>query len=151
MPSAFLTFMAVGMVAMRILMSWYGFAADPVRRLPAMLWLACAGLGILALAPTGLPRHIVSALLYGAGYSMVHTLMNTYVLEVVHPERRGAAFGATLFSFDMGIGLGTFAIGGFIGWAYGQWGVLGFRLGWGLSALMALAAVPLAYRMLKRR
>ena len=117
MPSAFLTFMAVGMVGMRIIMSLYGFSANPVRRLPAMLWMACAGLGILALAPTGLWRHVVSALLYGAGYSMVHTLMNTYVLETVHPERRGAAFGATLFSFDVGIGLGTFAIGGFIGWA----------------------------------
>jgi MFS family permease len=149
MPSAFLTFMAVGMVGMRVIMSLYGFSANPVRRLPAMLWLACAGLGILALAPTGLWRHVVAALLYGAGYSMVHTLMNTYVLETVHPERRGAAFGATLFSFDVGIGLGTFAIGGFIGWAYGQWGVLGFRLGWGVSALMALMAVPLAYRMLK--
>jgi MFS family permease len=151
MPSAFLTFMAVGMVGMRILMTQLGFGSDPVRQLPAMLWMACAGLGILALAPTGLERHIVSALLYGAGYSIVHTLINTYVLDVVHPERRGAAFGATLFSFDVGIGLGTFTIGGFIGWAETRWGVVGFRMGWGVSALMALAAVPLAYRMLRLR
>lgn len=151
MPSAFLTFMAIGMVGMRILMTRRGFSADPVRQLPRMLWMACAGLGILALAPTNLWRHIVAALLYGAGYSMVHTLLNTYVLEMVHPERRGAAFGATLFSFDVGIGLGTFAIGGFIGWAEGHWGVVGFRLGWGLAALMALGALPLAYRMLKAR
>lgn len=102
-PWAFLTFMAVGMVGMRILMSVFGFDAQPVRQLPRMLWMACAGLLILAFAPTGLPRHVLSALLYGAGYSMVHTLINTYVLETVHPERRGAAFGATLFSFDAGI------------------------------------------------
>lgn len=149
-PSAFLTFMAVGMVTMRIAMSLRGFSADPVKQLPPMLWLAFLGLFLLAAAPGGLSRHIISAIVYGAGYSMVHTLLNAYVLDIVHPERRGAAFGATLFSFDVGIGLGTFAIGGFIGWAESQWGVLGFRYGWGLSALMALAAVPLAYRMLRR-
>ena len=149
-PWAFLTFMAVGMVGMRILMSVFGFDAQPVRQLPRMLWMACAGLLILAFAPTGLPRHVLSALLYGAGYSMVHTLINTYVLETVHPERRGAAFGATLFSFDAGISLGSLAIGGIIGWADGRYGVIGFRLGWTISALMALAAVPLSYRLVRR-
>lgn len=150
MPSAFLTFMAVGMVGMRVVMTRRGFDANPMKQLPAMLWMTFAGLLILAAAPTGLARHIVSALLYGAGYSMVHTLVNTYVLNVVHPERRGAAFGATLFSFDIGIGLGAFTIGGFIGWADGRFGPLGFRLGWGISALMALVAVPLAYRLVNQ-
>jgi MFS family permease len=149
MPSAFLTFMAVGMVGMRLAMSCFGFSTDPVRQLPAMLWMAFAGLALLAAAPTGLARHIVSSVVYGAGYSMVHTLLNAHVLDTVHPERRGAAFGATLFSFDIGIGLGTFAIGGFIGWGTGRWGLLGFRMGWGLSALMALLALPLAYGMLR--
>ena len=91
-----------------------------------------------------------SALLYGAGYSMVHTLINTYVLETVHPERRGAAFGATLFSFDAGISLGSLLIGGVIGWAERRYGAAGFRLGWAISALMALAAVPLSYRLVRR-
>jgi len=149
-PWAFLTCMAVGMIGMRIAMTVTGFDAQPVNQLPRMLWLACAGLLILAFAPTGLPRHIVSALLYGAGYSMVHTLISTYVLEVVHPERRGAAFGATLFSFDAGISLGSLVIGGIIGWADSHYGVIGFRLGWTLSALMALAAVPLSYRLVKQ-
>jgi hypothetical protein len=67
----------------------------------------------------------------------------------VHAERRGAAFGASLFSFDVGIGIGALVIGGFIGWSETRFGVRGFRMGWGLSALMALAAVPLAYRMLR--
>ena len=150
MPSAFLTFMAVGMVGMRLIMTQRGFNPNPVRQLPRMLWMACAGLLILAFAPTGLPRHILAALLYGAGYSMVHTLLNTHVLETVHPERRGAAFGATLFSFDVGIGIGALAIGGFIGWSDARFGVVGFRLGWGVSAMMALAAVPLAYRLLRK-
>ncbi len=150
MPGAFLFFMGIGMVAIRLVLSFRGLGPEPVRKLPRMLWLAFVGLVLLALAPSDLPRHIVSALIYGAGYGMVHTLISTYVLDVVHPERRGAAFGATLFSFDMGIGLGTFAIGGFIGWADGRYGVTGFRMGWGLSALMALAAVPLAYRMLRK-
>ena len=150
LPSAFLSFMALGMVGMRAAMSLRGFQAQPVRQLPAMLWITSVALALLALMPGGLARHATSALLYGAGYSMVHTLLNTHVLEVTPPERRGAAFGATLFSFDVGISLGTFAIGGFIGWAHGRLGVQGFRLGWGLCALMALAAVPLAHRMLRR-
>jgi MFS family permease len=145
--AAFLSCMAIGMLLTRLVMTQVGFGPHPTRLLPAMLWATLAGLVLLACMPGGLARHVCSALLYGGGYSMVHTLVNTYVLEHTEPSRRGAAFGATLFAFDSGIGLGSFAIGGLIGWSCGRFGVPGFRVGWAAAAVLALAAVPLSRRL----
>jgi MFS family permease len=147
--AAFLSCLAIGMVAMRLIMARVGFGRNPIRLLPPMLWTTVAGLGLLALLPGGLPRHVASALLYGGGYSMVHTLLNAYVLETTPPSRRGAAFGATMFAFDSGIGLGSFSIGSLIGWGCARFGPAGFRIGWAAAALLALAAVPLAQGVLR--
>jgi MFS family permease len=140
LPSAFLSFMAVGMVLMRLAMLRRGFGRRPIRKLPGMLVGATAGLVLLAALPGGLARHILAALLYGAGYSMLHTLLNARLMEAVDPQRRGAAFGALLFAFDAGIGLGSFSLG----WTIGHYG---YRLGWALGALAMLAALPLALRL----
>jgi hypothetical protein len=80
---------------------------------------------------------------------MMYTLVNLYVLERVEPQRRGAAFGAMLFAFDSGIGLGAFAIGQIIGRSETALGAGAFRLGWGTAALAALASVILGYRLVK--
>jgi predicted MFS family arabinose efflux permease len=117
-----------------------GFGRRPIRKLPGMLVGATAGLILLAALPGGLARHILSALLYGAGYSMLHTLLNARLMESVDPQRRGAAFGALLFAFDAGIGLGSFSLG----WTIGHYG---YRLGWALGALAMLVALPLALRL----
>ncbi|HEX9009464.1 MAG TPA: MFS transporter [Holophagaceae bacterium] len=140
LPSVFLSCMALGMVLMRLAMARRGFGRRPIRMLPAMLLGAFAGMALLALLPGGTWRHVLSALLYGAGYSMMHTLLNARLLETVDPKRRGAAFGALLFSFDAGIGLGSFALG----WAIGAWG---YRAGWALGALAILASLPTARRL----
>ena len=97
-------------------------------------------MALLALLPGGTLRHVVSALVYGAGYSMLHTLINAKLLESVDPQRRGSAFGALLFAFDAGIGLGSFSLG----WTIGHYG---YRTGWALGALAMLAALPLAVRL----
>lgn len=140
LASAFLSLMSLGMVLVRIGMSIVGFGKRPVAMLPWMLGAATLGLAMLAWMPGGLARHGLSALLYGGGYSMMHTLVSTYVLHVVHPERRGTAFGATLFSFDMGIGLGNLLLGMVIG-------SMGYRWGWALAALSHAIAMPLAFRL----
>ena len=111
------------------------------------LWLAFLGLCILALAPGGVLRHAVSAFVYGAGYSMMYTLVNLYVFKRVDPQKRGAAFGAMLFAFDAGIGLGAFGIGQIIGRCEPAWGAMAFRLGWGTTTLAALTSVLLGYRL----
>lgn len=139
-PSVFLSCMAVGMVGMRLFMLRHGFGHNPSRRLPAMLLWAFTGMALLAALPGGTLRHALSALLYGAGYSMLHTLINARLLETVDPKRRGSAFGTLLFAFDAGIGLGSFTLG----WAIGHWG---YRTGWALGALALLAALPLTRRL----
>ena len=149
--AAFLTCMALGMVGMRIVMTRVGFGADPVGLLPNMLWGAFLGLVLLAFFPGGVLRHALAALVYGAGYSMVHTLVSTHVLEVIHPERRGAAFGATLFAFDSGIGLGSLLVGMVIGHGQRIWGLGAYRAGWAAAALAAGLALPLAYRLIRAR
>ena len=147
--AAFLSSMAVGMVGMRLYMTHRGFGRNPTRLLPAMLWTCVAALALLAFLPGGALRHATSALLYGGGYSMVHTLVNAHVLEATPPHRRGGAFGATLFSFDSGIGLGSFLIGHIIGWNCQRFGLAGFRVGWAAAALLGLAAIPLSHRLLR--
>lgn len=140
LPSAFLSFMAVGMVLMRLAMLRRGFGKRPIRKLPGMLLGAFAGLALLAFLPGGMARHAAAALLYGAGYSMLHTLLNAKLLESVDPQRRGSAFGALLFAFDSGIGLGSFSLG----WVIGHHG---YRMGWAMGALAMLAALPVALRL----
>ena len=139
-PSAFFTALAVGMVGMRLAMTRIGFGARPVRLLPGRIGAAALGSALLAVLPGGTWRHAVSGVLYGAGYSMMHTLVNAYVLDRVHPERRGAAFGATLFAFDSGIGLGAFTLGALIG-------LKGYRWGWAAGTLLLLVSLALSVRL----
>lgn len=142
-PSAFLSTMALGMVVMRLLVARTGFGRRPARLMPWMLALALAGFSALAFWPGGISRHIFSAALYGAGYSMVHTLVNSYLLETVDPQRRGAAFGALLFAFDSGIGLGALTLG----WVIGHHS---YAHGWALGALFLALALPVGRRMARK-
>lgn len=139
-PAAFLSCLAIGMVGMRVLMGLRGFGQTPIRMLPGMTLLVLAGLLILAWAPGGMSRHILSGLVFGAGYSMIFTLLSARVYDVVEIQNRGAAFGTFMFAFDAGIGLGSFALGLLIGWK-------GYRWGWTASLLTALIALPLAIRL----
>lgn len=144
-PSTFLSFLALGMVLMRVLMAFKGFGENPARMLPWMLLLAAAGMGVMSFGGNQHPflRHLIAALLYGAGYSMVYTLLNTAVLSVVAPDRRGAAFGTFMFAFDTGIGLGSLGLGWIIGRA-------GFSAGWRVGLLMMLMGLPLTFKLAKR-
>lgn len=143
-PSAFLSCLAVGMVAARLITGVVGLGPRPVRRLPFMLLLATLGLAVLAFAPGGLSRHVIAALLYGAGYSMVFTLLNTEVLETVAAQRRGAAFGTFMFAFDAGIGLGSYSLGLLMG-------RYGFQWGWRAGVVAMLGALPIALRIARRK
>jgi MFS family permease len=139
-PGAFLSTMAAGMVAMRLAMARTGFGNRPMGLYPWMLGLATGSYALMALLPGGLPRHLLAAAGYGAGYSVVFTLSSSYLLEVVPPERRGGAFGSLLFAFDAGIGLGSFALG----WVIGRHS---YRAGWALGALAMLLVLPLGVRL----
>jgi predicted MFS family arabinose efflux permease len=143
-PSAFLSSLGVGMVIMRACMGLIGFGRRPERLLPGMVLLSMAGLCLLAFVPGGIARHIASGLLYGAGYSMVFTLLNTILLGTVPTERRGAAFGTFVFAFDAGIGLGSFGLGRVIG----MWG---FHTGWTVAVIVLICGLPSALRVARRQ
>jgi predicted MFS family arabinose efflux permease len=72
---------------------------------------------------------------FGAGFSLLGPAFTSWTVENVDPERRGAAFGALLAAFDLGIGLGSFAFG-----------IVVTRFGWSTAflgaALLALLAWP---------
>ena len=58
-----------------------------------------------------------------------------YVLDFVHPSRRGSAFGGILAAFDTGIGTGSIGVG----WLAQH---LGFRLAFGAGALLSAFSIP---------
>lgn len=138
--AAYFTSLAGGMVAMRLLVGWRGLGARPVTLLPTFVLVSVGGLALLTLLPGILVRHILAGLLFGAGYSMIFTLLNTALLGTVSPDRRGAAFGTFMSCFDTGIGLGSAALGLLMQKA-------GFRWGWALGGLLLLLSLPLARRV----
>jgi predicted MFS family arabinose efflux permease len=116
----------------------------PVALLPGMAALTAVGYGLLAFLPGGLGRHLVSGLVYGGGYGMVHTLTLTHLLETTPPERRGAAVGAFFFAFDAATALGALALG----WVMEHGG---FRRGWAIGAGLMALAIPVARRIVRKR
>ncbi|MBP1772097.1 MAG: major facilitator superfamily transporter [Holophagaceae bacterium] len=143
-PSAFLTCFALGMMAIRGLLALTGMGRRPVALLPAMASLTAIGYGLLAFLPGGLGRHLVSGLVYGGGYGMVHTLTLTHLMETTPPERRGAAVGAFFFAFDAATALGSLALG----WVMEHGG---FRRGWAIGAGLMALAIPVARRIVRKR
>ncbi len=135
-PSTFLTCFALGMMGIRGLLALTGMGRRPVALLPWMIGLAAAGYALLAFQSGAMTRHLLSGLVYGAGYGMVHTLMFMHIFESTPPERRGAAVGAMFFAFDAATAVGALLLG----WVMEHGG---FRLGWALGAgLLALSISP---------
>lgn len=143
-PAAFLTCFALGMMAMRGLLALTGMGRRPVALLPGMAALTALGYGLLAFLPGGLVRHLLSGLVYGAGYGMVHTLMLTHLMETTPPERRGAATGAFFFAFDAATAMGSLGLG----WVM-QHG--GFRWGWAIGTGLMVLCIPVAHRIVQPR
>lgn len=81
------------------------------------------------------PLLIASAVLFGAGFGSAYPAFLGHVLQFVHENRRGAAFGSIIGMFDTGIGTGSIAMG----WIVEH---LGFRAAWGTAAALALCSVP---------
>lgn len=54
---------------------------------------------------------IVAAVLYGIGFGSAQPALQSTALRLAHPERRGVANASFTTSFDLGIGLGSIALG----------------------------------------
>lgn len=132
--SLFLSVMAVTTVLGRLSV---GRAIDnigPRRVLVPCLMITAAGLLILGFAQ-GAGMLMLAALVYGAGFGLMHPAFTSYVIGHVPSHRRGAAFGAMLAAFDTGIGAGASLLGVIIH-AYG------FRVAFTIAAVIAALSVP---------
>jgi MFS family permease len=127
--SALLTGFALGMVGLRIVVGFTGLGSRPIARLPWMFALAMLGSLILTFAPGALSRHLGGAMIYGAGYGMVHTLVMLESFHRVREDQRGAASGLIYFAFDLGAAIGARGVGQVME-------LRGFRWGWGIGFLL---------------
>jgi len=140
--SLFLSVAAITIVLGRLLVGRALDAIGPRRVLIPCLVVPAVGLLLFALAQ-GPITLILSGLVFGAGFGLMHPAFTSYVLAHVPARRRGAAFGAMLAAFDTGIGLGASLLGFVIH-------VYGFRVAFLIAALLAALSVPY-FRFVERR
>jgi MFS family permease len=98
------------------------------------LALIAVGLGLLAAGSTR-GSLIVSAAFFGVGFGTAYPVFVAYVMRDVYAARRGAAFGAILSAFDIGIGTGSTTVG----WLIQR---VGFSAAFGVAALLSAVALP---------
>jgi MFS family permease len=72
---------------------------------------------------------------FGVGFGTAYPVFVAYVMQHVHQDRRGAAFGAILAAFDTGIGTGSTMAG----WIIGRYG---FSSAFGAAAALSALALP---------
>src|SRR6185295_13120047 len=78
---------------------------------------------------------VASACVFGIGFGTAYPVFAAYITRKVEPLRRGAAFGAILAAFDIGIGTGSIAAGWLVGHS-------GFRAAYATAAVLAALALP---------
>jgi MFS family permease len=135
----FLTSMAASILVGRLSL---GRALDRIGHrqvLTRCLLVPPIGLAVLAVS-TGPVSFAAAALIFGAGFGLMHPSFTAYVMAHVATARRGAAFGAMLAAFDTGIGTGSSVMG----WLIGQLGPgpIGFRRAFGVAAALAALSLP---------
>ncbi len=132
--SLFLTVMAAAVVVGRLTI---GRALDRLghRRVLMPAFVAPAvGLLLVAFADNRATL-VTAALVFGAGFGLMHPAFTAYVMGHVGAARRGAAIGAILAAFDTGIGSGSSILGWLIH-------AHGFRLAFGVASAVAALALP---------
>ena len=98
------------------------------------LVLISGGLAILALRGTR-GSLMASAVVFGLGFGTAWPVFVAYALGNIDARRRGAAFGAIIAAFDIGIGTGSTAGG----WLIQRFG---FSVAFGTAAALSAIALP---------
>jgi len=132
--SLFLSAMAVSMLVARLTLARSIDRIGHRWMLTKCLLVPPAGLALLAVA-NGSISFGLAAMLFGAGFGLMHPAYTAYVMAHVPFARRGAAFGAMLAAFDTGIGTGSSVMG----WIIEH---VGFRQAFGLTAVVAALSLP---------
>jgi len=132
--SLFLTAMAAAVLTGRLtlgrMLDGFGYR----RVLLPCLTAPPVGLLILAFAQ-GPVTFLMAALVFGAGFGLMHPAYTAYVMGHVPSHRRGAAFGAMFAAFDTGIGTGSWVTGWIV---HHSW----FRVAFGVAAVVSALALP---------
>jgi MFS family permease len=138
----FFTVFSLTVLVLRPLLGRHADRVGPRRVLSPLLALTAAAFALLAIATTR-PLLAFAAFLFGAGFGNVYPVFAAHVTRHVPHERRGAAFGAILAAFDIGIGTGSITLGAVIG-------RFGFPAAYATAAALAVLSVP-AFVLLDRR
>jgi MFS family permease len=142
----YLTTLAIVILVTRPLAGRLGDSFGYRRVFLPCLVLITAGMACLVFGGTR-PWLMVSATIFAAGFGTAYPVFASYVMRHVGPDRRGAAFGAILACFDIGIGTGSTSMG----WIIERYG---FTSAFGTAAILSAFAMPyflLADRLLRAR
>jgi MFS family permease len=138
----FFTVFSLTVLCMRPFVGRFADRVGPRRVILPLLGLVAVSFAVLSVATTR-PLLAVSAVLFGASFGNVYPVYVAHVTRHIGPARRGAAFGAILAAFDMGIGTGSVVLGAVIGHA-------GFPAAYGTAAVLAAFSIP-AFVLLEKR
>lgn len=132
--SLFLTSMAITMLVGRLTL---GRRLDSIGHRSVLfpcLLITASGMALFAMAQ-GWMTMVLAGLAFGAGFGLLYPAYTAYIMSRIPAWRRGAAFGAMLAAFDVGVGSGSTGLG----WLIHQFG---FRPAFGIAAGLAFLAVP---------
>ena len=132
--SLYLTALAVVILCTRPVFGRLGDVWGYKRIFIPCLVLIAGGMACLAFGGTR-GWLLLSAVIFGVGFGTAYPSYVGYVMQGVGANRRGAAFGALLAAFDMGIGTGSTIMG----WLIQQFG---FTTAFGVAAGLAALALP---------
>ena len=104
---------ALSIVALRPVLGPHIDRIGARRMLGPSIALVAAGLAIVPLQHDAVGLAL-AAFVFGAGFSTLYPAFSTHVLTHVPAKRHGAAFGAMLAAFDVGIGSGSLAFGALV-------------------------------------
>ncbi|HKO58557.1 MAG TPA: MFS transporter [Thermoanaerobaculia bacterium] len=108
--SLYFTVCAATIAVVRIFTSHLGDKLGPKAVLyPSLIAVPIAFL-LLATAHSR-PQLVASAILFGAGFGSMYPAFATFILAHTDPERRARTFGSIVGAFDVGIAIGSFAVG----------------------------------------
>ncbi|MCC7185582.1 MAG: MFS transporter [Acidobacteria bacterium] len=132
--SIFLTSMAITMLVGRLSLGRRLDSIGHRRVLFPCLLITATGMTLVA-AAQGRLTLIIAGLAFGAGFGLLYPAYTAYIMSRIPSWRRGAAFGAMLAAFDVGVGSGSTGLG----WLIHQFG---YRPAFGIAAGLAFLAVP---------
>jgi MFS family permease len=130
----YLTAIAIVILVTRPVIGPLGDRIGHRRLFVPSLLVITVGLGLLAVAMSRL-SFVVSAVVFGLGFGTAYPMYVAHVMAQVPAPRRGAAFGAILAAFDVGIGTGSTLLGLLIQ-------NFGFQIAFGAAAGLSAFALP---------